>query len=123
MPPAQCDRVPPMQVVALPDTIRGIVFDIDGTLMHYAKTWDSCFLQAFRDLFEFKHLSDDWMTYKHSTDSGIADEIFAENAGREPEPNEIQQAKEYYIKLFYEQNKGYIALFCSKKAGNCSNFS
>lgn len=81
------------------------LFDIDGTLVQYAKTWDSCYLQAFRELFGFKDLIVKWTEYKYSIDSGIMEEIFEQQLNRKPSRNEIQSVKKYYIKLFHEQKK------------------
>lgn len=74
---------------------RLIMFDIDGTLASTDEVDSRCYVQAL-----FEHLGttirDDWSTYRHVTDSGIAAEVLARH-GRPP--NEAAAVRERFVRL------------------------
>lgn len=63
--------------------MRLLVFDFDGTLAATDEVDTKCFIEAFADA-GFDEIDADWGNYEHTTDAGIAAEIFAAALGRLP---------------------------------------
>ncbi|HOO78137.1 MAG TPA: haloacid dehalogenase-like hydrolase [bacterium] len=57
------------------------IFDVDGTLTKTLDVDAECFVEAFAQEFGITGFSTDWGSYQHYTDSGIADQIYAEATG------------------------------------------
>ncbi len=65
------------------------VFDIDGTLARTRLIDETCYARAFMREFGFDGIEGSTAAYQHSTDSGIAIEIFHARLGRDPEADEL----------------------------------
>ena len=59
-----------------------VMFDVDGTLTRSIRADGVCYAQAMSEYLDME-IDTDWSAYRHSTDSGIAQELFA-RAGRPP---------------------------------------
>ena len=57
-----------------------VMFDVDGTLTQSTAADRSCYAQALSQHLDLQ-VDTDWSTYRHITDSGIAQELF-ERCGR-----------------------------------------
>lgn len=60
------------------------IFDIDGTLTATNEVDDICFVQALADAHRIAGISTNWAEYRHTTASGIFEQIFEERLGRTP---------------------------------------
>ena len=56
-----------------------VVFDLDGTLVESDEFDGVLYAKAVRDVLDIE-VDDDWSGYRHSTDSGILDEILDRHA-------------------------------------------
>src|SRR5687767_1301211 len=81
------------------EAVSLIVFDIDGTLTETMSVDSLCFLQAFRDVFGFHDIDSDWSVYRHTTDSGILNEICVNRTGRAPTDSEVRAFRDHFIAL------------------------
>ena len=72
--------------------MRLLVFDLDGTLTATDEVDTRCFIEAFADA-GFDEIDTDWGNYEHTTDAGIAAEIFAAALGRLPSSAELDSVK------------------------------
>ena len=57
------------------------IFDVDGTLLHSNAADQACFVQAFCDALGFEAIDTNWLAYRHTTDSGITEQVFEERHG------------------------------------------
>ena len=60
------------------------MFDVDGTLTQSTRLDETCYVQAMAEHLNMQ-IDRDWSTYRDSTDSGNALELF-ERAGRADDP-------------------------------------
>ena len=74
-----------------------IVFDIDGTLLRSNEADESCIRSALHEEFGFTDISTDWGSYRHSTDSGILNELFERKRGHEPSVQDIHYFQDRFI--------------------------
>lgn len=72
--------------------MRLIVFDLDGTLTATGEIDAECFVRAFADV-GIAPIDTDWRRYTHTTDSGIATEIYETVFGRPPKEAELEALK------------------------------
>ncbi|MBW4625563.1 MAG: haloacid dehalogenase-like hydrolase [Brasilonema octagenarum HA4186-MV1] len=77
------------------------IFDIDGTLTQTNDVDSQCFVQAFANEFKIKEINTNWSTYGHTTDSGIALQIFQHNWGRVPQTTELCQLQQCFVELLH----------------------
>ena len=59
-----------------------VMFDIDGTLAETFQVDSECYVQALKDVFGFSDVNTDWSSYKHTSDSGILNELVQSRLGR-----------------------------------------
>jgi phosphoglycolate phosphatase-like HAD superfamily hydrolase len=74
-----------------------IIFDIDGTLIHYISAEDQAYLNALKEISQIDRVNTQWDEYNYSTESGILREIFISYLGRYPTPEEEHAIKVNYI--------------------------
>jgi len=60
---------------------------------------EECFSKTCQEVLGLEGVSTDWGSYKHSTDSGIVDQIFREAVGRPPNPSELQRFIAHFVSL------------------------
>jgi beta-phosphoglucomutase-like phosphatase (HAD superfamily) len=82
---------------------RLVIFDIDGTLVNSDKTNTTCFIRSIKEEFGIHDIDERWEIYRHTTDSGILEEIFEKTFGRKPSELEIRKQ----IKKFLNLLEGY----------------
>jgi hypothetical protein len=80
-------------------TMKLVVFDLDGTLTDQVDADEQCFVRAFADAFGIDELDRHWMGYKHVTDSWVLGEVFRTKYGRTSKPAEILRYVERYVAL------------------------
>jgi phosphoglycolate phosphatase-like HAD superfamily hydrolase len=80
--------------------MRLIIFDIDGTLLHYHPHEVACFEQALFDVAGIRNISKDLQTYQHVTDIGIAMECFERHLQRPASPTELQTIEDKFLLFF-----------------------
>ena len=78
------------------------MFDIDGTLTETFQVDEECYVQALKDVFGFSGVSMDWSAYKHTSDSGIIDELFQTRLGRAATHAECVAFQNRFIALLSE---------------------
>lgn len=86
-----------------------VIFDIDGTLTRTNAGDEHCYAQTIREVFGISDISTNWFDYKHSTDSGITDEIVFKHKGRSPTQPELQEFQTRFVEnlnRFYEERPG-----------------
>jgi phosphoglycolate phosphatase-like HAD superfamily hydrolase len=76
-----------------------VVFDIDGTLTRSSDIDADCFVRAFAEALDLHEIDTEWGAYQHTTDSGIALEIFAARRGRPPTPEELERVQRHFVGL------------------------
>jgi phosphoglycolate phosphatase-like HAD superfamily hydrolase len=91
----------PFSLTVFDSTMRLIVFDIDGTLTETMKVDAECYVRALDAVFGIKGVDTDWTKYRHSTDSGIFEEIFTARMGMAPAAKEIARFQKYFIELLH----------------------
>lgn len=74
-----------------------ILFDIDGTLIHYINGEDQAYLDAVKEISHIENVNSKWDEYRYSTESGILAEIFYHHLGRYPTQKEIAFIKTKYV--------------------------
>ena len=87
------------------------IFDIDGTLTQTDGVDTECFVQAFADAQGVRGINTDWASYPHTTDSGIALEIFRGRYGRPPATDETARLKRRLVELLEERRAHDAKLF------------
>jgi phosphoglycolate phosphatase-like HAD superfamily hydrolase len=75
------------------------MFDIDGTLTDTNVIDGSCFIQALQEVFGFTNVNDDWSSYRHTSDSGIIDELFQRRLQRSPVDAELTRFQNRFVEL------------------------
>lgn len=75
-----------------------VIFDVDGTLTDTNTVDAACFARAFAE-FGIFHINQNWQDYTYSTDTGIAQQIFQNQLGRLPSPEELLRLKKRFITL------------------------
>ncbi len=76
-----------------------VMFDIDGTLTESFDLDSATYLDALREVFRFRDVSDDWATYRHVTDTGILAEVFQTRIGRPPTSEETDAVRTHFTAL------------------------
>jgi phosphoglycolate phosphatase-like HAD superfamily hydrolase len=74
-----------------------VLFDIDGTLTHSQTIDGELYLRSLAEVFGFTDVGADWSAYRHTTDSGILQEIFEARVGREPSVADITTFRKHFI--------------------------
>jgi phosphoglycolate phosphatase-like HAD superfamily hydrolase len=87
------------------------IFDIDGTLTATNEIDDVCFVQAMADAHQIAGISTDWAGYRHTTDSGIIEQIFEERLGRKPADAELVKFKSRFVSLLNDNCAENSSLF------------
>lgn len=76
-----------------------VMFDVDGTLTQSNELDTRCSIQALGDVFEFSDVDDDWSNYRHTSDSGIIEELFQQRRGCPPTTTDIARYKGRFFEL------------------------
>lgn len=74
-----------------------IVFDIDGTLIHYIDGEDAAYVDSINSVIRIENINTKWEDYRFSTESGILSEIFYHALKRTPEDAELTNIKDKYV--------------------------
>lgn len=74
-----------------------IVFDIDGTLIHYIDCEDNAYVDSINSVSGIDKINTKWEDYPYSTESGILSEIFHHALKRKPEDTELFSIKDKYV--------------------------
>jgi phosphoglycolate phosphatase-like HAD superfamily hydrolase len=77
------------------------VFDLDGTLTATNEVDSWCFVEAVQREFGFTP-NDDWGSYEHCTDEGIAREAITAHLGAAPSMEQLEQLKKRFGDLLAE---------------------
>jgi phage FluMu gp28-like protein len=67
--------------------VKLILLDVDGTLVHPQSIDDAFFQLSQEAFFGFRDVNSDWSVHRHTTDSGIFDELFEQRMERRPTPD------------------------------------
>ena len=78
-----------------------VVFDLDGTLTATNEVDSWCFVEAVQGEFGFTP-NDDWSSYEHCTDEGIAREAITAHLGAAPSVEQLEQLKKRFGDLLAE---------------------
>lgn len=81
------------------------VFDIDGTLTRSKAADGECYAEAWKEEFGLEDVSVHTEDFTHSTDSGVASEIFLGRLGREGTEEEIARLIRCFVGLMRERAK------------------
>ncbi len=73
-----------------------VIFDVDGTLLHSNAADETCFVRAFAEALDIAAIDTNWLAYKHTTDSGITEQVFRERLGRGPRADEIARLQDRF---------------------------
>jgi len=76
-----------------------ILFDIDGTLVDSQAADGEIYLSVLEEVFGFADVSPDWGAYRHTTDSGILQEVFEARLGRAPRDFEVARFRERFVEV------------------------
>lgn len=79
--------------------MRLAVFDLDGTLADTVRVDHRCFVDAFRLEHGIDFGDEDWLDYRHTTDSGITPEVLERHRGRPATADEVARHKRRFIEL------------------------
>jgi phosphoglycolate phosphatase-like HAD superfamily hydrolase len=79
--------------------MSAVVFDIDGTLVESSTVDSRCFGLSLEQVFEFKDIDPDWSRYRHTTDSGILNEVFESRLARRPSASEAMRFRSHFLSL------------------------
>ncbi len=79
------------------------VFDIDGTLTRSKAADGECYAEAWKEEFSVENVSVHTEDFIHSTDSGVASEIFLERLGRDGTEEEIARLIKCFVGLMRER--------------------
>lgn len=80
-----------------------VMFDIDGTLTESSDLDSATFIDALREVFGFRDVSDDWGSYPHATDAGILAELCRVRESRPPTESEARRMQDRYVELLAER--------------------
>lgn len=75
------------------------IFDVDGTLLDNLASEDACFTQALSDVLGLPTLDDDWATYRHVSDAGIATEAYQRIFGVAPAADLLDATIARFVEL------------------------
>ncbi len=75
------------------------IFDVDGTLLHSNAADEACFVRAFAEALDIAAIDTNWLAYKHTTDSGITEQVFRERLGRGPRADEVARLQDRFAAL------------------------
>ncbi len=75
------------------------VFDVDGTLLHSNAADEACFVRAFAEALGIAAIDTNWLAYRHTTDSGITEQVFRERLGRAPRADEVARLQDRFVAL------------------------
>lgn len=75
------------------------VFDLDGTLLRSNHLDDALYPRAVLAAHGIEGVSNDWTSYRSSTDFGITREILETHWGRDPSAEEIGQVRDEFVAL------------------------
>lgn len=81
--------------------MRGIVFDVDGTLVKSLDFDSEIFVRAVRDCLGNIRIRRDWSRYRYVTDVGVLTEILEDN-GLYPDQDTIHHVRERVTELLRE---------------------
>ena len=76
---------------------RLVLFDIDGTLTQSQSIDSDLYLESLEAVFGFKNVPPDWSAYRHTTDSGILEEIFEVRLERAPTIREAADFRAHFV--------------------------
>jgi phosphoglycolate phosphatase-like HAD superfamily hydrolase len=79
--------------------VKLAIFDIDGTLLNNLACEDACFAQALSEVLALPALNDDWATYRHVSDMGIATEAYRLAYGIDPTPELLEATITRFVEL------------------------
>lgn len=74
-----------------------VMFDIDGTLTRSCDIDSRCFVDALCEVLGIESIDTDWSNYRHTTDSGIAQEIITKQLGRPARAEELAGVKMSFV--------------------------
>ena len=74
-----------------------LMFDIDGTLTQSCSVDSRCFVDALGEVLGIESIDTDWSNYRHTTDSGIAQEIITKQLGRPARAEELAALKTSFV--------------------------
>ncbi|WP_179954104.1 HAD family hydrolase [Denitrobaculum tricleocarpae] len=77
-----------------------VIFDIDGTLVRSDPHEDRLFWQALVDVLGVRRETFEWNSFRHVTDSGITQEVFRRQFGRDPEGASLAATEEHFGSLW-----------------------
>ncbi len=80
------------------------IFDIDGTLTQGTSHFESCYVRAVVEEFDFENVSGRWRDYPQVCDSGILNHLFMTRFNRGPSREEESRFKERYLALLKERS-------------------
>ncbi len=79
-----------------------IMFDVDGTLCRTHALDGSLFIRALHDVVGSVEIDDDWSSYRHVTDRGIAAEVITRLHGRPASHAELDRLQARFAELLDE---------------------
>ena len=74
-----------------------VMFDIDGTLTQSCGVDSRCFVEALCEVLGIERVDTDWSNHRHTTDSGIAQEIITKQLGRPARAEELAVVKTSFV--------------------------
>ena len=77
---------------------RLVMFDVDGTLTQSTLADGACYAQAMSEYLDIA-VDTDWRTYRHSTESGIARELFARAGRPVPTARDLEPVRRRLVEL------------------------
>ncbi len=81
-------------------SMKLVIFDIDGTLVRSDPHEDRLFWQALVEVLGVQKEPFEWSSFKHVTDSGITQEVFRRQFGRDPEETSLAAAEDHFGSLW-----------------------
>jgi len=78
---------------------RLAVFDLDGTLTRTMEVDGRCYVRACREVLGLGRVPDDWSTYRHTSDEGIARELCERELGRPARESELGELRRRFVEL------------------------
>lgn len=76
-----------------------VIFDLDGTLTQTTRIDESCFVRAAVEALGAATVDRRWAEYAHTTDLGIAIELFQRGLGRAPTREELARLEARFVSL------------------------
>ena len=86
-----------------------VIFDIDGTLTQSNEFDARCYIEAVKEGMGIS-IDDNWLNYKHVTDSGILNEIIVSHGLTKQREEISKRVKEIFVNKIhnYLQKKSYL---------------